>query len=92
MNSGTFGVFCLFCFLVFFASLPRLIQHSSTELRNKNKAKYKRAEVALWNPGQKFLKAIELFKMNRILPTQVFPCLAWCLLFVCLVLLAQLFT
>lgn len=64
----------------------------STQLGSRNKAKYKRREGALLNPRQKFLKEIELLQMNRILPTQVFACLALCLLFVCLVFLAQLFT
>ena len=45
------------------------MQHGSTEPGNKNTAKYERSEVPLWNPGQKFLKEVELFKMNRILLT-----------------------
>lgn len=74
-----------FFFFSIFSS--HCMKHDSTKPGNKYKAKCERSEVPPWNPGQKFLKEAELFKMNRILPTRplLLPCLlAW--LFVCCLL------
>lgn len=73
-------------------SLFHHILYNTVVHRWELKLNVREQKGTLWNPGQKFLKDIKLFKMNRVLPTQVFACLGFCLLFVCLVWLAQRFT
>lgn len=75
---------------VFFSFSLHLMQNSSPEPGNTNKAKYKRSELPLWNPGQTFLKEIGLFKVNRVLPNPIVivVCLPSFLFAVCLLVIA----